>query len=1032
VLDEHQSAVLTALAGRGHVVVTGAPGTGKTTLAVAAAAHAVQGGLSTERLLVLAPTRQSAATLRDRVSQAIGEPTSTPVARTAASAAFAILTAEAALSGKPRPSLVSGAEQDVVLGELLEGHATGLVPPLDWGGIPVEATRLAGFREELRNLLMRAAESGLSPQDLSDLGVRWNRVEWVAAGALYQEYEDNMFFRSLPSDQGWRYDPASMIAQAAGALQEWEDPGSAGPVWDFVIVDDYHDATAATHALVAAMVRRGSRLLCMGNADQSVQGYRGARPEGLADAAAGAFGPALHYELLTQHRSPASLQAVHAQIAARIGVKGVGSARSAFRNVLTDAAASDAAPVTILVAPHRYAQSRAIASQLRIARHGFAGPSVPWEQMCVIARSTSALRALRSDLLAADIPCETLGDGTALHREPAVAPLLIVLRVALGHDWSEDDALEVLGSRLVGLDPVALRRLRRALVREERSAGGARSSAELLVDALGDPARLASVPGPEAAAAARAARAVLAARSRGDAPGATPGAVMWAAWEALGVADSWREAALAGSARDDADLDAVIALMHAAKNFAERLPEARTEAFLDYLEGQDFAADSLGPRGQSAGAVSFCTPASAAGREWELVVIAGLEEGAWPNLRLRDSVLGAQRLSDVLKGIETDNRSARREVLDDETRALLVAASRARGALIVTAVDDGESRPGRFVSLIEDAAGVLRRDTVTLEASSDMVADLRAVVARLRTTGLDALTAPQRNDEALRAVAPALAQLAALEEPGASPATWHGVPPVSTAAGLWPSDVPVRVSPSKVDAVRRCGLRWAWESVGGTRESSEQQNVGSLIHQIAADFPDGTESEFHTALAERWHQIGARDTWLERENYAQAEQMLTRLARYLDTAKADRVLIEQTFTVEVGRAILSGQADRVEVSDGQARIVDLKTGARISAAQGADNGQLMMYQLAADQGGFDNVERSSGASLLFVGKGSARAGSVVAQEVLPGGYSEQVLSEVVEVMSHHEFTATPNDKCGGCPLRRACPAHAEGAQVTDQ
>ena len=132
----------------------------------------------------------------------------------------------------------------------------------------------------------------------------------------------------------------------------------------------------------------------------------------------------------------------------------------------------------------------------------------------MIARSTTVLRSLRSDLLAADIPCESLGEGVALHKEPAVAPLLTILRAALGTPWTEEDALEVLTSRLVGLDSVSVRRLRRELVREERSSGGSRSSNDLMVDALTRPAGFAAIAGAEAVVAGRACAAVAAASAK--------------------------------------------------------------------------------------------------------------------------------------------------------------------------------------------------------------------------------------------------------------------------------------------------------------------------------------------------------------------------------------------------------------------------------------------------------------------------------------------------------------------------------------
>src|SRR5690606_10543292 len=103
-----------ALAHRGGpLVVLGAPGTGKSTLAVDLVVDRVRrDGVPPETCLVLAPTRRAAASLRAAVTARLGGTTTEPLARTPAALAFALLRQDAVLAGRPEPRLLSGAEQD--------------------------------------------------------------------------------------------------------------------------------------------------------------------------------------------------------------------------------------------------------------------------------------------------------------------------------------------------------------------------------------------------------------------------------------------------------------------------------------------------------------------------------------------------------------------------------------------------------------------------------------------------------------------------------------------------------------------------------------------------------------------------------------------------------------------------------------------------------------------------------------------------------------------------------------------------------
>ena len=93
-----------------------------------------------------------------------------------------------------------------------------------------------------------------------------------------------------------------------------------------------------------------------------------------------------------------------------------------------------------------------------------------------------------------------------------------------------------------------------------------------------------------------------------------------------------------------------------------------------------------------------------------MVAVAGVQEGVWPDLRLRGSLLGSERLVDVLAGRAAGAGATATVVgqtsalLDEERRLFYVAVTRARRRLLVTAVAsaavggaDDEEQPSRFL-----------------------------------------------------------------------------------------------------------------------------------------------------------------------------------------------------------------------------------------------------------------------------------------------------------------------------------------------
>ncbi|WP_369371184.1 ATP-dependent helicase [Promicromonospora sp. Populi] len=1106
-LDDSQSAAVEAALSHRATLVLGAPGSGKTTVTCEVAVRALAAGAQPERVLVLASSRRAAARLRDEVAARAGRTVGAPMVRTASSAAFAVLHKRAAALEQPAPTLVSGPEQDLVLAELLAGHVAGEGRPLTLPvGLPEESLGLRGLRQELRDLLMRAAERGLGPVELDEMGRANDRPEWVMAAQVYEEYLDTMTLRLATPDAGPRYDPAVVIDEAAESLRSWDDevPGLPRPTWDLVVVDDYQEATAATVRLLRVLHDDGARLVLLSDPDSAVQTFRGAAP-GLTGRAAAPAGPGRAFGAFdaetavlgtvwrqspelravtraVTNRIPVSASALHRRATAPVPAEAESGASDDMDRGATGRAEPAAEPsgeprvesapsVQVAVLAGAAQEAAWIARELR-AEHLLRG--TPWERMAVIARSGTRLAALRRELVSASVPVALLGSDLPLRDEPAVAPLLAAVKTCAGAPRGSLEALiaeELDGEEAVldpetaalllvspvgGLDAVALRRLRRALRSEELSAGGGRTSDALLVEMLADPARAALLPTQVRRGPLAVARVLAAGREAAGEAGATAQTVLWAVWAATGLAERWSASALSGGPaglRADRDLDAVLALFRAAETFVDRMPGAPVAAFVDYLASQDLPADSLAASAQGTGAVEALTPPGAAGREWDVVVVAGVQDGVWPDLRLRDSLLGSQALVELIAGRSEDGRvvgsEARRQVLTDELRAFAVAVSRARRRLLVTAVEDTEEAPSVFCDLVSPRDdGGDGPDPRRVPVGPPL--DLRGVVAAARSELVRAAAQtvagaqPASAESAPAEPAPAhpaaalLADLSAAGVADADPGTWYGVAGVSSEVPLWGAQDTVTVSPSKVETVTTCALRWAFEAAGGTKPDATHQTLGTLLHSIAQSHPKGSLTDLKQELDRRWPELALPDGWPSLQLRKRAERMVERLADYVADS-GEPLLVEADFDLQVGRARLRGQVDRVEdAGDGSVTVADLKTGkTAASKDKAAENPQLGAYQLAVEEGALDLPEGtvSKGASLVYVGTETVSASVRNQPALVPddegNSWARDTVEGAADTMAAAQFAARNNDLCEVCAVRRSCPLQPEGRKVVE-
>ncbi|MEU4713548.1 ATP-dependent DNA helicase [Micromonospora purpureochromogenes] len=708
------------------MLVIGGPGTGKTSTLVEAVAARVAEGVDPERILVLTFARRQATDLRHRIEARIAgaghRVVREPLVRTFPAYAFGLLRRAAAERGEPSPRLLTGPEQDLIIRELLDvvGEEPG-DDPVGWPEDLRPALRTRAFAGQLRDLLMRAAERGVGPVELARLGEKLGRADWPAAARFLREYVAVLALRDVANRGSIAYDPAELVRAATGMLLD--DPellAAERRRLAHVYVDELADTDPAQQELLAVIAGGGKPLVAFADPDSSTYAFRGADPAVVHTfphrfrTASGA--PAAQVLLTTSYRAGAGLLAATGRLARRL--RGPAAHRALHP-------LPDAPPGTVQVRTFRSGTSESawLAHALRSA-HLLDG--VPWSRMAVLVRSTNLhLPSLRRALHTAGVPTVVHGEDLPLHLQPAVAPLLLLLRCALEPDrLDEETAVALLHSPLGGADPLAERRLRQGLRALALAAGDRRPSGELIVEALRDPAELAAIDRRWVEPARTVAELLATARTAAATPGATAEDVLWAVWRASGLAERWAGAINRGRAATgehetaqrwraeaaDRDLDAVMVLFDAAARFTDRLPGARTEVFLDHVLGQDLPADTLAASADRGEAVRLLTAHAAKGLEWDLVAVAGVQEGIWPDLRLRGSLLGSERLVDVLAG-RADGAGTRASLvgqtsalLDEERRLFHVAVTRARRRLLVTAVasaavggDDHEEQPSRFL-----------------------------------------------------------------------------------------------------------------------------------------------------------------------------------------------------------------------------------------------------------------------------------------------------------------------------------------------
>ena len=1041
-LNEAQRAVVEA-AEAGDVIARGAPSSGRSTCALAVFDEAVREGLSA---LILAPDRARADVLTPR-AQALGPDVVRPV-RTPASFAYQVVATWRTQRAEPLEGveLITGAAQDQLLAGLLESVEA------PWPEeIGPQMRAMPAFRAELRNLVARVGEAGMDSARLSEAGARFGHPEWEGAGAIVAALEEGPQ-RSPEYPQTLRVDLSRIQSVAAELIGAWDRDAQARgvqascPVPNVVIVDDLQDCTPSTLTLLRACRDAGARIVAFSDSDVAVAGYRGGEPH-LDRRLARALGVEIA-ELGQVYETSRVVRDVARQACSRIAQSGSPARR--------EAQVGDEAPEGRLVTHLGATPSQMGALIARALRSHHLHDGIDFTDQVVIVRSASMVAETRRYLARGGVPLAGGGRAFDFASQPTTRLLLDLVTKPTGE--SDTDAASrrelaerLLPSALVGADALAvhllLRRLNVARAQAAEDAGDETAPISLTVaDLVNDPEtwrptleKGAQAPGRRGRRDRALERALTKATRLWELSGEggeRPQERLWALWEACGVAEEWRSRAIrsdTASAWYDDQLDAVVALLRVADVWEQRNPAGSAVQFASELASGSVPIDTISRVGVRPGGVEVLTPAQAMGRRWQVVVLAGLQDGAWPNMRLRDRILRADLLADVGAGCTVvgedgreelidSTRAARRAVLDDEYRLFVAALTRSSRFVHAGAVRSEEAAPSVFFDLVARMAGTPRENDVVPIDPVGAPLSLPGHIADLRAR---AACPDNPVDAELAAMLLALMAREGIES--AQPERWLGAGGTPTTAEEFQGEV--TLSPSQFERAMACPLRWFLTTIGADGPSSAAASLGTLVHALAEENPHGSADELADALDERIEELGYNlDTWAGRHSDRRARAIVDNLASYL-VGVPGRVDVEQMVEASVEGVRIRGRVDRLEHVDEGVRVTDLKTGkSGYSAKTVPDNPQLAAYQMALLASG----KRVAGARIALLGDKKPK---IFDQKPLEGEALEEwrgKVRAVAEVARGPYFEATPSDEaCRYCSFDRLCPARERGRKVVE-
>ncbi len=985
------------------LLVHGGPGTGKTTaLAERFVQLARSEDCSPDRILFLVPNRAQKIALQERLTrrllfdEGLDALVEVPVYTWHGFANHLVSRHYEDLGYSEPPVLLTSPEQ---WGDVRDALAAE--NPANWPHHRM-LLRNRGFVDEVVDFCIRAEQRALDESELEALAL--SRPKWADLIRFFKAHRVRLKARS-------RIDYPMLLREGIELIANFDHVReSLHRRFTHILVDDGQELALVQQRLLyflspAGGDGTGRSLVLAGDADSAIETFRGGAPE-WTDNFAKEFG---HHETVTLATSYRLGLGLGRQATALIGRNGHGDHRP--RNFAGEAS----------LEVHRYGSLAVeVESIARALRTAHLTEGVPYEDMAILLTSPRAmLPALERALDELEVPFSISAPDRPLAREPIVRAFTDLAQFAFANEPDPEQVVQLLRSPLIDLEDSTVRELERvARVSGRTLARVIESSPQLNGDA-GARKKIAEVI-----------RLRDRLRTKRDAPADE---AFWVVWEGAALCRDLLQRARHGL--DDPanrDLDALVAFSRSLGRFVER--RRGTGTFGDYLQTigrADFGSDPWLPPERSGGGVDVVSFHGAKGKEWSVVAVAGVVQGAIPKGRRASGLFDPYFLDET-------NPVARAHMNEmEDRRVFYVAVTRATRRCIVT-TSPGPSRRGEPSRFIEELIGEMPE----VEAQGDRPPLTFGEAA----AGYRRVLADPRNPRAERVAAlAAIGAITRLDSScrAAQPSEWwwrwewtEGSVPIraqqADADDLAPGKL--RTSYSRISTYDNCGLQYLLSVVLGLDpESSHNMAFGSWIHKVFEECETGAITNEAAALI-RYEELFDENVFpnraVARQFRREGEVMIDRYVQLLKPGQA--AVAETGFKIELEGHRITGRIDRVDKIGKNLVISDYKTSKSVvSWDEARESLQLAIYYLAArTDPELSSLGEPASMQLIYPNAPLSR-GEVQkrcqnpeeaqrALERLPG-LMEEVLAE--------DFRPNPEADCRWCKFKPLCPLWAEGKEL---